>query len=48
MAEVLEVFPTTIYKDFYPEFNKLKNNLFSKLEKVFQDTADNNNVFMRD
>lgn len=48
MAEALEIFPTTIYKDFYPGFHELKNNLFSKLEKVFQDTADNNNAFMRD
>lgn len=48
MAESLEIFPITIYRDFYPRFDVLRNNLFSKLEQIFISSEQNNNAFMRD
>lgn len=47
MAEILKLFPTIIYKNFYDKVDRLKENLFSKLDTVFEDTENNNNVFMR-
>lgn len=48
MIESLELFPITIFKNFYPDTDTLKNNLFKKLENVFKETEQNNNAFMRD
>jgi len=48
MQETLSLFPTLVYKNYYSEFSNLKTNLFSKLESVFEETKNNNNVFMRE
>jgi uncharacterized protein (TIGR02466 family) len=47
MTKTVPLFPTLIYRDFYSKTNELKENLFSKLEKVFDETKNNNNEFMR-
>ncbi len=47
MRQSIKLFPTVIYKNFYNKVEDLKNNLFSKLDSVFDDTIDNNNAFMR-
>ena len=47
MSQSLELFPTKIYKDVYLGTDNLKNNLFSKLYNIFEETKDNNNVFMK-
>jgi uncharacterized protein (TIGR02466 family) len=47
MKELLKLFPTVVYKNFYDKVNDLRYNLFSKLDSVFSDTIDNNNVFMK-
>jgi uncharacterized protein (TIGR02466 family) len=47
MKELLKLFPTVVYKDFYDKVDDLKSNLFSKLDSVFTNTVDNNNVFMK-
>jgi uncharacterized protein (TIGR02466 family) len=47
MRQSIKLFPTVIYKNFYNKVEDLKNNLFSKLDSVFNDTIDNNNAFMR-
>jgi uncharacterized protein (TIGR02466 family) len=48
MIEVLELFPTTVFKNFYPHTDKIKKDLFSKLEIIFREAETNNNAFMRD
>lgn len=48
MAESIKLFPTTIFRDRYPRFQELKDNLFPKLSKIFKETKNNNNAFMRD
>lgn len=48
MAESIELFPTIIFKDFYSNYQELKDNLFPKLSKIFEDSEKNNNAFMRD
>lgn len=47
MRQSIKLFPTVIYKNFYNDVDTLKENLFSKLDGVFEDTENNNNVFMR-
>jgi len=47
MGQALELFPIKIYRDVYPNIVDLKHNLFSKLDKVFQESSNNNNAFMR-
>jgi uncharacterized protein (TIGR02466 family) len=47
MQQSIKLFPTVIYKNSYNKVEDLKNNLFSKLDRVFEDTTNNNNVFMR-
>jgi uncharacterized protein (TIGR02466 family) len=48
MATSVKLFPTVIYRDFYPKAHELKESLFSKLGTVFSDTENNNNVFMKE
>ena len=48
MQETLKLFPTLVYKNYYSNFERIKTNLFSKLELVFEETKHNNNVFMRE
>jgi uncharacterized protein (TIGR02466 family) len=48
MGSSVSLFPIKIFKDFYPNTEDLKENLFPKLEKVFDETVENNNPFMRD
>jgi len=47
MATPVKLFPITVYRDQYPRVHELKDSLFSKLDSVFSDTVDNNNVFMK-
>jgi uncharacterized protein (TIGR02466 family) len=47
MSTSVNLFPITVYRDCYPKVQELKESLFSKLDKVFNDTKNNNNVFMR-
>jgi uncharacterized protein (TIGR02466 family) len=48
MATSIKLFPIIVYKDFYSKAYELKESLFTKLDKVFADTKNNNNVFMKD
>ena len=48
MANSIKLFPTIVHRDFYPRAYELKETLFSKLDTVFADTENNNNVFMKD
>jgi len=48
MSSSIELFPTIIFKDFYPKVQELKENLFPKLSNIFEETKNNNNDFMRD
>ncbi len=48
MPESIEIFPTTIYRDFYPKFLELRTKLFANLDQVFKTSQENNNAFMRD
>jgi uncharacterized protein (TIGR02466 family) len=47
MGQPVELFPTKIYRDFFPNFDQIKKQLFPKLEKLFLETTDNNNAFMK-
>jgi uncharacterized protein (TIGR02466 family) len=47
MNHTINLFPTVIYRNFYKHTEELKQNLFSKLEKVFEESKINNNEFMR-
>jgi uncharacterized protein (TIGR02466 family) len=47
MSNTVSLFPTIIYKNHYSQVDKLKENLFPKLEEVFNKTKDNNNPAMR-
>lgn len=47
MRQSIKLFPTVVYKNFYNGVDMLKENLFSKLDSVFEDTENNNNTFMR-
>jgi uncharacterized protein (TIGR02466 family) len=47
MGQCVELFPLKVYKDFYSKAYELKESLFTKLDSVFSDTVDNNNVFMK-
>lgn len=44
---ILELFPTKVYKTFYPNTESLKP-LFEKLKEVFDETVDHNNEYMRE
>jgi uncharacterized protein (TIGR02466 family) len=48
MTETIKLFPIIIFRDFYPRFQQLKDNLFPKLSEIFEETKHNNNLFMRD
>lgn len=48
MGSSLSLFPIKVFKDYYSKTDDLKINLFPKLEKVFKDTVENNNPFMKD
>lgn len=48
MGQILSLFPTKVYRDFYSKVGELKAHLFPKLAKVFEETKDCNNVFMRE
>lgn len=48
MENTVKLFPTLIYKNFYSDIDTLRNSLFSKLESVFEQSKENNNVFMRE
>jgi uncharacterized protein (TIGR02466 family) len=48
MGHSVDLFPLRIYKDFFPNFKQLKDQLFPKLEKLFLETKENNNAFMRE
>jgi uncharacterized protein (TIGR02466 family) len=47
MHQTIKLFPLTIYKNSYKDVESLKNNLFSKLDHIFEDSEKENNVFMR-
>jgi uncharacterized protein (TIGR02466 family) len=47
MHTTLKLFPTLIYKDFYPDYSKIETDLFPLLEPLFDATRENNNVFMK-
>lgn len=47
MAAAINLFPTVVYRDFYSKVEELKTGLFSKLDRVFEKTEANNNVFMK-
>jgi uncharacterized protein (TIGR02466 family) len=47
MSNTVSLFPTIIYKNFYSEVDNLKENLFPKLEKVFNEAKNHNNFSMR-
>lgn len=47
MRQTIKLFPLTVYKNFYNKTDEIKRDLFSKLDRVFEDSEKNNNVFMR-
>jgi uncharacterized protein (TIGR02466 family) len=47
MPTSINLFPTVVYKDFYPKAAELKDGLFSKLDQLFEETKVNNNIFMQ-
>jgi uncharacterized protein (TIGR02466 family) len=47
MSNILNLFPIKIYKSVYPNAQDLKHTLFAKLNSVFTETQDHNNVFMK-
>jgi uncharacterized protein (TIGR02466 family) len=47
MSNILSLFPIKIYKSVYPNARDLKHTLFAKLNSVFIETQDHNNVFMK-
>lgn len=47
MGQSLKLFPISIYKNFYSNIDNLRENLFSKLDTIFEETEKNNNAFMR-
>lgn len=44
---ILNLFPIPVYRNFYPKTRELKLNLFPKLDSVFSESEQKNNVFMR-
>jgi uncharacterized protein (TIGR02466 family) len=48
MSNILSLFPVKIYKSVYPNAEDLKHTLFAKLNSVFEETEDRNNVFMKE
>ena len=48
MGDFLNLFSIKIYRDRYDKIKDLKEQLFPKLVKTFQETEKNNNAFMRD
>jgi uncharacterized protein (TIGR02466 family) len=48
MSKSINLFPTVIYRDFYPKVEDLRVGLFSKLDQIFENSKINNNVFMRE
>jgi uncharacterized protein (TIGR02466 family) len=47
MHQSIKLFPLTIYKNFYDKIDEVKQDLFSKLDHVFENSEKQNNVFMR-
>lgn len=47
MQHTLKLFPTLVYRNFFEEYQKIENDLFPKLESLFEETKSRNNVFMK-
>lgn len=47
MHSTLKLFPTIVYKNFYPDYQHIEAELFPLLEPLFDVTKDHNNVFMK-
>lgn len=47
MHHTLKLFPTVVYKNFYPEYHRIETDFFPQLEPLFDATKDHNNVFMK-
>lgn len=47
MESIVELFPTKIYRNTYPDAYKLKDTVFSKISEIFNNTENNNNQFMQ-
>lgn len=47
MHNTIKLFPTLIYKDYYKGVDRLNKSLLPKLESIFEQSKENNNIFMR-
>ena len=47
MQHTLKLFPTLVYRNFFAEYQKIEDELFPKLESLFDHTKSKNNVFMK-